>query len=355
MSANDILRDSAIRHAIFAERRSKGQATKIVKLLNSVDDDLEETIAKRVAIIQKYGFDRGPVATQRLKVLLAELRKINDAVYRKVASALRADLTDYASYEAEWAAQGLRDALWPSVALTLPPPAYLASLVDTSPIDGHLLTSWTDHMSSRRYQRIEQAIRIGLTEGESLDKIVTRVRGTKAANFSDGILNISRNSAQAMAITANSTIANNAREEVYRRNSRLIKKLKWISTLDTRTSPICQSRDGQLYDLDKPHPTAPAHVRCRSLLIPVTKSYDELGMEDRKDVPPSNRASLDGQVPGNTKFEDWIARQSKDRQDEVFGPARAQMFRDGKVKIRDLYRDTGEFKTLDELRRAEGM
>ncbi|KQN09971.1 hypothetical protein ASE85_03305 [Sphingobium sp. Leaf26] len=355
MSSNEILRDAAIRHAIQSERFSKGLATKIVKLLNSADADIVATLAKRLALIEERGRDLGPVTTKRLEVLLNELRQINEAVYKRVASGLKADLVDYASYEVDWAANGLKDATWPTVMLTLPPANYLATLVETSPIDGHLLKSWTDHMSTRRHQRIEQAIRVGLVEGEGLDKIITRVRGTKANNYTDGILNISRNSAQSLVLTASSTIANNAREEVYKRNSRLIKKLKWVSTLDSRTSPICQSRDGQLYDLDKPHPTAPAHIRCRSLLIPITKSFDELGLEDRQNVPPRYRASMNGRVSGDETLETLVPKWPKDQQDELLGAGRAQLVRDGKVKFRDLFRDNGTHKSLAELRRAEGL
>ncbi|MDF0540745.1 hypothetical protein PX699_00180 [Sphingobium sp. H39-3-25] len=245
MSVNETLRDEAIRHALQAEKYARGLANKIVRLLNASDDELVETIAKRLAKFEERGFDLGPATTKRLETLLEETRTINDSVYKKVGAGLSADLGDYAEYEAEWAAKGLSSALAIDHEINLPPATYLRTLVEKSPIDGHLLTSWTDHMSANRQGRVEQAIRLGLVQGQTSDEIVRRIAGTKAAQYSDGVLNISRKSAQTLVLTASSTVASNARGEVYKRNGNLIKSLKWLSTLDSRTSPVCQSRDGQ--------------------------------------------------------------------------------------------------------------
>lgn len=351
MSANFILRDEAIRHALHSEKYSKGLATKIVRLLNSADADLVETIAKRMALIDERGFDLGPATTKRLNGLLTEIRSVNDAVYSKVAKGLKADLADYAEHEAEWAATGLKSATGISD-LNLPTAQYLRQLVERSPVDGHLLDSWTSTMSANRQGRVEQAIRLGLVQGQTTDQIVARIRGTRAAQYTDGVLQISRNSAQTMVLTASSTVASNARGEVYKANSHIIKQVQWLSTLDSRTSPVCQSRDGQTWSVDSDHPKTPAHPRCRSVLIPVTKSFREMGI-DKDEVTAEKRASMDGQVAGKSNFEDWIGRQSVVRQDEVFGPQRAQLYRDGQVTFRDLFRANGEYKSLDELRRVE--
>lgn len=353
MSANSVLRDEAIRHALHSEKYSKGLATKIVRLLNSADADLVETIGKRMTAIDERGYDLGPATTKRLNGLLVEIRSINDAVYSKVGKGLKADLADYVEYEAEWASTGLSSATGISD-LNLPTAQYLRQLVERSPIDGHLLSSWTDAMSAARQRRVEQAIRLGLVGGETTDQIVRRIRGSKDAQFTDGILQKSRHSAQTMVLTASATVASNARGEVYKANSHIIKQVQWLSTLDSRTSPVCQSRDGQSWPVDSDHPKTPAHPRCRSVLIPVTKSFNELGI-DRDEVTPEKRASMDGLVAGKSNFEDWIGRQGQARQEQVFGAERARMFREGRVSFRDLFRTNGEYKSLAELRAMDGM
>lgn len=337
-------RDRAVRHALEAERYNNGVVAKIVGLLNSVDDDITDQIASRLARIEERGFDLGPETTKRLRDLLAETRRINTAVYKLVDSGLRTSLTDYAGYEAEWAENGLRTALGDDISLSLPNPTRLREIVQNSPIDGHLLDSWTSHMSAQRQGRVEQAIRLGITQAQTTDQIVQRIAGTKAQNYRDGILETSRQSAASLVLTANATVANNSRMEVYRRNSDRVPQVEWLSTLDTRTTSLCQSRDGQVYDVDKA-PQAPAHIRCRSVLIPVPRTQ----------VAGRKRASMDGQVSRDTKYGDWLKDQSVERQNEVLGKERAELFRSGKVSFKDLFRDNGTYKSLEELRRAEGI
>ena len=352
MSVNDDLRDQAIRHAIYSERFGRGLAKRITALLNEVDDDLADQLQRRLEKIATNG-DGGPATTKRLTDLLSSIRVINDRVYRRVGEGLEAELTDMAAFEIENQTAALARTIPVEIVATAPTAQVLKTLVETTPIDGHLLKSWVDSMSANRLSRVEQALRIGIAEGQTVDQLVRRIRGTRANGYKDGILEISRRSAETLAITANSTIANKAREAVYRDNAKLISKLKWISTLDSRTSSVCQARDGKLYDLDQPHPTPPAHPRCRSVMIPVTVPFSALGL-NAKDYSPKTRASMDGQVPGDTTYEKWIRSQPRDRVVEIYGKERADLFLSGKVKFDDLYRDDGRFYTLDELRRQTG-
>ncbi len=82
MSANEILLDEAIRHKLFIEKYERGLANKIVRLLNSADNDIRETLAKRLINIETRGYDLGPVTTKRLQDLLTEVSALNTAVYQ---------------------------------------------------------------------------------------------------------------------------------------------------------------------------------------------------------------------------------------------------------------------------------
>ena len=68
MTVNSALRDEHIRHALHVQKFGRGEAEKIVKLLNASDEALIETIAKRVAMIEERGYDRGPATTKRLQL-----------------------------------------------------------------------------------------------------------------------------------------------------------------------------------------------------------------------------------------------------------------------------------------------
>ena len=88
---------------------------------------------------------------------------------------------------------------------------------------------------------------------------------------------------------------------------------------------------------------------CRSTSAPVTKSFRDLGI-DADEVPAGTRASMDGQAPQETDFGSWLERQSKARQDDVLGPGRADLWRDGKIGFRDLVDGQGRELTLEQLR-----
>ncbi|KAA9018293.1 minor capsid protein [Sphingobium limneticum] len=348
-SVNGRLQDMAIRHAYDAQRYSRGLAAEIVDLLNSADQDLLDKLAVRLVRITERGLDTGPATTKRINQMLADLRVINSTVYKKVAASLTDELVEFAGVEAEFQASSLAKALPIQIATTVPAPALLRSLVTTSPMEGHLLKSWTDGMEVGRMQRIEAEIRMGMVAGESTDKIVQRLRGTRANGYADGILQKSRRSAQTVVRTATGHISNVAAQATWEANSNVVKGWQFLATFDSRTTVTCAGLSGQVFPIGK-GPMPPRHPNCRSHSLPVTKSYREMGL-DLDDVPPGDRASMDGQVAGDLRFDDWLTKKGDKMQDQILGPTRAQMFRDGKLKLADLIRDDGSVLTLEQLRK----
>ncbi len=154
------------------------------------------------------------------------------------------------------------------------------------------------------------------------------------------------------------------------------------SVLDSRTTKICRALDGLQWDLDynpighnKAWPGPIAHFQCRSTQIPITFSWKELGEQSKAekgdnykgvknipDVTPEmitkalqkkakaagmdageadkleaqTRASMDGQVAASLNFGDWIADKPIDFQNQVLGTQQAQLYRAGKITMRDL-------------------
>jgi hypothetical protein len=70
--------------------------------------------------------------------------------------------------------------------------------------------------------------------------------------------------------------------------------------------------------------------------------------------PEGTRASENGQVPSSQTYEDWLRRQPPDAQDEIVGPARADLFRQGKIGLRDLVRGDRSVVTVRELEQQFG-
>ncbi|CTQ45750.1 minor capsid protein [Roseibium aggregatum] len=364
-TANERIENSAIRHAIFLERYKTGTVRRIIELLGEVDADIVSQIRR---LEESY-------TRRRLEAVLNSIREINAKAYRELAARLGEELEEFATGEADFAlgklSEGLPTELRTVIEFASPATEILFVSAENkfgnALIQGRELSSWFDQIADADFGRFQQALRLGFVEGESIDKMVRRITGTRPLNFKDGAREVSRRQVRALVRTAINTASTNAREEVYKANEPLIKGVRWVSTLDGRTSAICKARDGKLYSFDK-GPRPPAHFNCRSTTTPVLKSWRELGFDKDepargvrpfirdtrklKDIPKSARDQLVGRVRADETYETWLRKQPKGFQEEVLGPTKARLFRQGRLTL-DKFVDEGTTReyTLQELRR----
>jgi SPP1 gp7 family putative phage head morphogenesis protein len=303
-----------MRQAIEAERFSRGLSRKIVRLLNSADAEIQNQILDRYAKMTERGFDTGPATTARLVEMQNTLREINDRVYSRAADGLETNLVGLAEHEAAQTAK--------TFAVNIPPAQYLATLVKTSPFEGHLFDSWFAEMPRARLARLTQVVRIGLVNSSPIEDIA---RGVRKA------LNISRYSAMTIALTSSSTISNRARYETAI-TSGVVRFVEWSSVLDGRTTPHCQSLSGKIWPVHTAHPIPPGHHRCRSLLIFHTEG--------------------DGTVPRHRTYEQYFNSLDEAEQNARMGKGRAALYRSGDIPFDELFRyeQTRTYKSLDQLR-----
>ena len=349
-STNEQLQDRAFRHSLALAGYDRGLQDRIIRLLNRSERALLEKLASRLALIDQRGYDLGPATTKRLKTLLAELRAINAQAYVTLSDALIPELEEFSAAEAGFQKASLNAAIGAQLADALPSPRRLRAIVTETPIQGHLLASWIEGMSASRITKIEGAIREGMTLSETTDQIVSRLRGTKAGGYRDGVMEIGRRSAQTLVRTAVSHVSNIAAQETWKANSRIVKAWQFLATLDGRTSVTCAGLSGQSFPVGE-GPIPPRHPRCRSTSVPVTKSFRELGL-DRDELPRAARASLDGQVPPDTTFHQWLTRKGQATQDQVLGKTRADLWRSGRLKLDDFVKADGGVLSLEELKRT---
>ncbi|MNP78411.1 hypothetical protein D3C76_1760220 [compost metagenome] len=62
---------------------------------------------------------------------------------------------------------------------------------------------------------------------------------------------------------------------------------------------------------------------------------------------------MDGQVPADQDYNQWLAKQSSARQEQVLGVERYRLYKNGKIALDDFYSPTGEWLTLDQLRERD--
>jgi SPP1 gp7 family putative phage head morphogenesis protein len=344
--------NQATRHAVFIERLKTGEANKFLPFLKRIDRDIRDRLSRvELTELGQARFDRLLAGVEGM------LRDVFGE-YRKTASE---GLIDFAKYEASWAHKQL-DQITQNYEPVMPAVSQIRAAALSSPLGvqgpagGKLLTPFLQGFSDAEVDRLTSAIRISYFQGESTGQAVRRIRGTAAAGYRDGVLAITERSARAVIRTATSHMSSMARAEVYRENDDLVRGYQWVSTLDARTSSVCQSLDGRIFKMGQ-GPMPPAHPNCRSSTVPVLD--DRFSFLDKG----ATRASVgpDGgeQVPAKQSYYDWLKKQPAEFQSEAIGPVRAKLLQDGGLSAEAFSRlqldKNFQPMTLDDMRRLDPL
>lgn len=361
-SVNDRLQSAATNHAIDFGQYSTGVARRLVATLNRTDAELSAKLLEALERMEPTSF-----TVERLEELLYSVRALNASAYRAVADGLTNEIRTVAGYEATYQ-HSLFSAVIPAdvvaqVAIASVDIGQVAAAALSRPFQGRLLSGWASKIEADRMALIREAVRQGFVQNETTEQIVRRIKGTRAAQYSDGIINRSRIELQTIVHTALAHTAAVARENFQQANADLIVAVCWHSTLDGRTSDDCRVRDLLQYSNDDKHrpighkvpwKQGPGrlHFRCRSSSTAITRSWRSLGL-DMDSISPGTRASMDGTQPATLRYGDWLQKQSQARQDQIVGPTRGALMREGKVPFDSLYTDRGIALSLDALRERD--
>lgn len=337
------LLDALTRHAIDLTRFSNGEVRRIIALLNRADADL---FAKLQEALDRL--PPGSATLAQLDATLSSIKALNKEAYKVVESGISKAMSELAPVESSWQLGLYRRATaQEEFASVTAQQAKAAAL--SRPFQGRLLKEWAVGIESARMTRIRDTVRIGYLSGETTSQIVRRLRGTQARGYSDGIIEADRRNLESIVRTALSHTAASARDAFYDANDDILGNEVWISTLDSRTSQICRLRSGLEYDKNHkpvghsyPYLGGPgkAHFCCRSQGIRLLKGQMEFY---------GTQSSADGYVDANISYGEWLKTQPASVQDDVLGPARGKLFRDGGLEIRQFANDKGRMLTLDEL------
>ncbi|WP_340617534.1 phage minor head protein [Xenorhabdus entomophaga] len=361
-TVNERLMDELIAHSLFSGRYSTGVARRMIKVLNEFDSELTASL---IVALDDTSIDVNSFTARRLESLLSSVRSINKRAVDSAFSLLMEEMRAHALYEAGYY-PSLFDALLPDVVLRKYPlmsitEEMLFSSVMSRPFQGKLLSEWADGLESDRMTRINNAVRNGYLNGDSAVEVGRKIRGHANQGYKDGSLQMSRANATTIAKTAINHLQAVAREQFVDANRDILDCKRWVSTLDNKTSNDCIVRDGLKYTLGGkpighkvPYLQGPGkiHFNCRSIETLVMKSWRELGI-DADEMSEGTRASMDGQVPAETKFIEWIQKQPAWRQKQVFGETRYRLMKDGGMHPSQFYTDKGEFISLDKLKEID--
>lgn len=346
MAINDELLNAQTLHSARLEFLKNGIVRKMLSLLAKSDAELSAQLTLKIQNLTGTAF-----SIERIEQQLASIYALNRSIFGDVTNELDKQLSLFAEYEAEFQQNTFTRILPPQVSFTEIAISQVYAAAVARPFQGKLLKEWMDELESDTAVKIRDAVRLGVIQNETTDQIVRRIRGTRANGYKDGLLAISRRNAQAIVRTAVSHTATVARSSVYEANNDILKGEKWSATLDSHTCPQCAVLDGKMFKVGEGlYP--PIHLQDRCARIPVVKSWRELGI-DADELPASTRASMNGQVPDDLTYGDWLRKQPVSIQDEVMGIERARLFRESGEPITKFVNREGKYYTLEQLRKME--
>jgi SPP1 gp7 family putative phage head morphogenesis protein len=387
------------KNAIDLNRYSNSVARRVI---NSYNDIIIDAV-NQLRVIDELA---APVKAARLRSILAQLKESLDGWAGDSTEITATELQGIAELQSQFVTDELRKALPAGVTRSAVnsveiSPQFAQSVVTTDPTqlnvvalsddlfaavngapqtfsltaaqgatitlpNGEVVSKAFRGIATSQSERFSQVVRNGLLTGETTPDIAKRLIGNlqfgekaktvgQLAAAGGQATQVADNQILTLIRTSINQVANTASQQVYEANQDITQKYRYVATLDTRTSAICRALDGREFEYGK-GPMPPQHFNCRSTTVPVI-NYKELGFSP---PPPARRASMDGQVPANESYGEWLKKQPRTTQADVLGPGKVAYFNRlaNKYGAQDamakLVRDDGSELTLAQLRKRYG-
>jgi len=300
------------RRAIDLNRYSNGVATRIIRAYNDVIIEATE----KLAIL-----DPESISAYRLRTILVQLKESLNTWAGDSTLLMTEELQGLAILERDFMVQQLESIRPPgaetivrsveispefarAVVTTDPTSLDIVSLSDDLPgaprtfaqitvadgttltlPNGEIIRNAFNNMTINQAQIFSQTIRNGLLMGDSVEEIVRTLKG-RLAKGSQGTIDQLAQKGGAVTVkpthqirtivrTSVTQVTDAAREEVALANSDITQKYVYRALLDSKTTPLCRSLDGNVYSWGE-GPVPPLHWNCRSIRTALIKGAEEI-------------------------------------------------------------------------------
>lgn len=333
MSSTQYLTDAATRHAVFLQRYGGGQSKDAQKVL----DRLRRSIHTRL-MQEPTEFQRS-----RLSVVLQDINTLSRDAFGVITEQTTKGVQELAKSEARFSTQLFNNATasaeWVIPADTILIASVMSARMPVTINTGVTIDEVLRQFSNRKQMEIANTVTDGVVLGDTTPVIAKRL--------STQIKTLNRRQLDTLVRTMTNHTSSVSRNVVMGANTDISNEYKWVSTLDSKTTVICGSRDGKVYPVNRGD-LPPAHWGCRSTTVPLIKPEYDIGSK-LKGVRPSKGAGGTRVVSGRTTYGGWLRTQPKAFVDEALGVERSKLFRSGKLTIDRFVDPTGRVYSLAEL------
>ena len=298
--------------------------------------ELFDRLVRDLTRIDPAGTTRRRYQRLRMAKVLEAIEARSAETFDEILKVVRGELARLGVQQGDFAAAQLRSQTPPRLVRFLQPGELsvnrIKAILDTNPIEGELLRDWFRGLSDVTVTRARRELQTGMLRAETNAQLIDRLIGRRVGRVRQGgVVQLTYRDAETIVRTSVTEVSAVAHFETFRANPRVSEEYVYVATLDDRTSKICLSLHKRRFRYDDPKALRPPqHPRCRSGIIPVI-----IG------VPVEIRSA-----------EEFLRSISEAGQEGILGKARARLWREGTITLRDLIRDDGAIMTVDELVRA---
>jgi SPP1 gp7 family putative phage head morphogenesis protein len=371
-TVNAQLADSGILQGISGARVAKKLSHDVLAMLAQLRDQLTGKLSSTEVMTEWQ--------RQRATQLLHFAKDAIAGTYEKISDKTAAQLEGLGAVEVHKLTKTVNDAVGVELSARMAP-QQLEAIANTkrSLVQGAVQSSWWRNQSESLQHGFSTEVQKGLLRGAPIQDIS---RATK------DLIQVKAVQAEALVRTATASVQSESARKYFDSNKDIISGVTWLATLCRRTCLTCAALDGRAWAWPSLEPIGgnkvkfpglpPEHFSCRCTLVPVLRSWEELsglklkqaddqtvevlfkqklkarGFSDEKaaQIHRNQRASMDGAVPKTQNFESWLKGKPVEFQQAVLGPARHQLWHDGKASIDQMVDGDGSPLSVAELHQA---
>jgi hypothetical protein len=222
----DSLNDIYLRHGINLTRYSNHEAQRLLKILDTSNSQIQGIITKAKAVETKEKYRR----------IALEIRRVTDECSKQLNGKVEADFKELAGTETAFVEKAMRSVnVQADFELPAPKKIWATASFGSYSEDGHeTFETYLTGMGENLYKTWDTQVRAGYLAGLTAKQINRAVLGS-ADGLKPGQMQVLRRSLETNTRTMVASMAETARDAVYKENAGLFSGYRYVATLDSRT------------------------------------------------------------------------------------------------------------------------
>lgn len=342
-------------HTSYLHRVSTRESNKLIGTFNKIGNtklSLIRDLFDELTSAERTALSGGVYSTQRLVKIREALTEWQKELNTELYDQFESGAVALAEHESEYIARLSGEAVAVASGKKIVDAAKKIPLTG-----GALVKELFSALGEQLRKNVERSLRDGIANGLTNQQIWKEIKGASDLPEDRTVFRQTRIEIDRVVRTARNHIGNEAYIETFKALG--YTHLKFVATLDGRTSKECASLDSELWEINDPKiKRPPRHPNCRSMLVGTDADGKLIGrrpfvMADKpvSKIPKDARDGVVGQVNSNTSFKTWFDKDATESfKREWLGKTKYELYKKGGYSIDRFVDPLGKPYTIAELR-----